>query len=451
MISKRITPEQAAELARRDKRRLVLMAVGVVVLGIAYFMTSQRARDYTEEHGEIPGPEDEPTEQVAIPLFGGTQTLAAVRDAGETDRAAIDGQALDALLEYAALFAPAHYDAYGIRDWTPAVAAEVAANTTGYRNRPFRVRGELTSVNKRRRSEDRHEEFAGTLRLADGSGAHFVVREIPTGLEIGDELRVDGLFLKLFRRETKQGWGEGPLIVGSAASRSYPPVDLSGPLPLDALASVRDDSLEERTGLPFQAQWQLMAWAAADGQGQVDWDAAPELDGQILGELSNDGDAYRGKPFRVGISRNMASWVESVGENPLRLDRITVGWIGNQFWKGAVPLIQYMGPFEKPELSERYGAARLLEARGFFFKNMTYAKPSGDLGRVPVFVMQSVDIFTPSEDFLTRNLMWAVTCGAVAMCGLIWFLLLRDRRKTAELQRELVRRRQARRSRVSES
>ena len=35
----------------------------------------------------------------------------------------------------------------------------------------------------------------------------------------------------------------------------------------------------------------------------------------------------------------MGTYTEAAGENPLRLETVTRGWIGNFAWTGAVPVI----------------------------------------------------------------------------------------------------------------
>ena len=42
----------------------------------------------------------------------------------------------------------------------------------------------------------------------------------------------------------------------------------------------------------------------------------------MVGALVFDGEAFRGKPFRLPLSTNLGAWTTDAGENPLRLDQI---------------------------------------------------------------------------------------------------------------------------------
>ena len=54
---------------------------------------------------------------------------------------------------------------------------------------------------------------------------------------------------------------------------------------------------------PFDALWYMMAYARDLPDGTVDWDAAPELDHDHLQEVVHDPRTWRGRPFRIPISR----------------------------------------------------------------------------------------------------------------------------------------------------
>lgn len=451
MRPKRISPQASAALSRSERRRLILMGVGVVALAIGYFVARHQERGYREaERANLPTGAGAVEETVLVPVFDHPELLERVVDAEPAQRVVLDAQALDAVLAFARLFSPRHFEAYGLHELDAAARETLFAAPREHRLEAYRARGTIVALRERGRSTG-NERFAGTLLQEDGSPVHFALATAPEGTAVGQFVRVDGFFLKLYSTEGPDGWRTGPLLVGRRPVPSYPALGPDAMASLDeTLASVEDDTLERRSGLPFDAKWRLLAHAEAPAP-PVDWEAAPELDGEWIQRIFADGADFRGKPFRVGISRNMACWTETAGENPLRLDEITVGWIGNQYWKGQVPVIHFLLPAARPELSERDGAARLVTARGFFFKNMSYEKPSGDLGRVPVFVMEDVEIFTPPPDFLTRNIMWIVLGITAALASLIWFLLGRDKRKSEELQAELVRRRRARRGKLAES
>lgn len=454
----RMTPQAAAAMASADKRRMILMVIGVVLLGGGYFWAQTQKTSYEEvERDNAPelAQKDEPNVQVVVPEFDRRDVLENVRDRTTEGRLVVEGEALDVVFDYGRLLTWRHYDALNATPVDAAAVAALSADPAAHRVGAYRARGEVVERGKRRRNPSRPEEITGTLRTDDGQYVHFVVLEADEDIEVGKWARVDGMFLKLYRTEAPtgmgaDGWFEGPLLCGADLVRSYAPVDLEGvDFPLASLDGVLDDTLETgANGIPDDAKWELMslAWADRMGAADIDWDAAPLLDGQTIGELFLDGEDYRGKPFRLDVSQNLGGWTEREGENPMRLARTSAGWIGNQTWKGQVPLFYWMGPFDLPEITDRLGKAHYVTGRGFFLKNMAYEKNKGDLGRAPVFVMAAVDTFTPAEDERTEALMFGVLGTTIGLAALLWFLLARDKTRAKELQAELVRRRRARRA-----
>jgi len=455
MKHKQITLAEAQALARRDRNRLVIMALAVVVLGAGYVVTRFYGERYElEEERERTAnvPDRGPLERIVTIEFDKPEVLEKVRDARPEDRVLEDTEPLRDVLDYARLQTRRHYDALGIRELTPEVYAELESDPGAHRVEPFRMRGEVVDLEPRS-SPNRPDEAHGTLRLEDGRYAHFVVVELPAGTGVGDFVRVDGCFVKLFSREGEGGWMEGPLLASQKAEASVPRLGSVEGLE-ELLARVEDDRFDEdhihTPPLPEDAKWGLMSYAASPASAELDWESAPELDTEVLARIYDDGNAYRGKPFRLSISRNQGSWTEAVGENPLRLEKLTTGWIGNMVWKGKVPVIQYIAPFDKPELQDFTGSAKLVDGRGFFLKNVFYERKDGAPGRVPLFVMQAIDVFTPVADGRTLMFMWGLLGGTLLLAGCFWLLLVRDKRSSRALQAELVRRRRARRGKAGD-
>jgi len=451
----RMTPEQAESLARHERRRILVMVVGVLLLAGGYFYAQNKGDEYgRNSRTDVPAYSEIPTERVVIPEFDMHEVFEGLQDDTPESRLVLETEALDAVFDYGRLFTPQHYEALDPRSLDPDTLAAIEAKPGDFRVSAFLARGEVLSLKTRRRNATRPEEITGTLALEDGGYSHFVVLEAPAGLAVGDFARVDGVFLKLYRSEGPEGWWDGPLLCGAKATASVARIDLDGPISTDALAEIQDDNLERTTGLPETAQWQLMARALAEAQGTatdpIDWESVPLLDDQTVSEVFTDGDAHRGKPFRFEVLRNLDGRTKAAGENPLRIDRITTGWIASQTWKGSAHMIHYLSPFDKPVLSTRYGEATYVAGHGFFFKNMSYETHEGNLGRVPVFILAAVDPFIPADDEQTVLVMWSVLGATVLLVLLLLFLLMRDKQKARALQAELVRRRRARRAPAGE-
>jgi hypothetical protein len=158
-----------------------------------------------------------------------------------------------------------------------------------------------------------------------------------------------------------------------------------------------------------------------------------------------DGEAWRGKPIQVPISQNMGMATVDPGENPARLDRVTEGWIGNTTWANQAGVIKFLYPGEFPKLE----VGSLVQGRGFFVKNHNYEPRDGGVRQAPYFVLADLEIFVPPENNLAKHLMWGVAGLALLLLMVFPVLLLRDKKKSEALQRDLVRRKQERRERLA--
>jgi hypothetical protein len=449
---KNLTAEQAAALASREKKRILMMSVLALVLAASYLYSRQwRRAKIDEEQGGLASQLDlqpQVREKVFVPDFDQLAVLEEIRDKRPEDRVLEDGAPLDAVLTYGRLLTPRHLEEMGAEELTPERAAAIAADPSQHRIAALRAHGTIADLATRQR-DGKTTEYVGSMRLEGGGYAHFVLRSEPKGLGVGDFALLDGLFLKLFSARVDGNWREGPLIVGGRLAPSWP--DAPNPAGLAALLEeVRDDELSDFTGLPWDVLWEHMRQVREPATA-AEWDAAPVINHELLTKIFTDGEAYRGKPFRFPVCINVHTWVDRPGENPARLAAFTNGWMGNMTWKGQAKVIQFFMPGAHEELIDKEGVAHYLTARGYFIKNFIYEARRGATERVPLFVMESVEPFTPPEDPLPRRILWAIFGGTLFFIALFWFLVVRDRRKALALQEELTRRRRARRARLAES
>lgn len=434
--------------APSDKMKLIVMTVTVVLLGVGYMFSSGfEKRKLSEEDAmrtnAAPVDDEEFTAMVVIPEYKDRAALEAVSDASETSRVTIEREPLESLFNYSMLLSAPHYASLEAPELDAEQLALIAGDTQAHRAKAFRARGFILGEVSQQRLAD-HDVFVGILQLEDGGFAHFRVRNVPVITLSGNFVRLDGLFFKQFSAEGPDGHVSGPLLVGKRILDSLPTIDTSQPVDLAILADVLDDTIADISGVPQEAQWALMAHAASDEQKALDWSTVPELTGETMVAIFEDGTEFRGKPFRLPVSRNQASWVAAAGENPLRIDNITIGYIGNQTWKQQ-PLFKYIAPWAKPELRHYQTSASYVKGHGYFLKNIVYEASNGKPVKAPLFVMGAVDIFVPGADQRTDALMIGVLGGSVLTVAMIWFLLMRDKRRASELREELVRRRRARR------
>jgi len=441
-----------AAFAPNDKMKLIVMSVAVVILAVGYLYSSSfEKRKLSEE--EATRVNSAPVEEdfaalVVVPEFEDMAALDVVSDATDTSRVLIEREALETLFEYSVRLGDPHYGALETPDLDAEQQALIAADPAKQRAKPFRARGFLLGEVSRQTIAG-EDAYVGILQLEAGGFAHFRVRQIPVVTLSGNFVRVDGLFFKQFSAEGPDGHVTGPLLVGKRAIDSLPTIDTSGEIDLAILGDVIDDTTFDVSGVPEEAKWVLMAHAASDAQKELDWSTVPELTGETMAAIFESGEEFRGKPFRLPVCRNQGSWVAAAGENPLRVDQVTIGYIGNQTWKQQ-PLFKYIAPFAKPELRQFQTSAAYVKGHGYFLKNVVYEASNGKPVKAPLFVMGSVDIFVPGDDQRTDMLLAGVVAGTILTVVTIFLLLMRDKRRAAELRDELVRRRRARRGGDSE-
>ena len=437
-----------------EQKKLIAMSVLVaLVAAIFLFAHLQDANRDDRELDQIAEIDDSVfQEQLVVPPFDESLLSGKVLDAREGDRVLLQRETLAPLLEYTSSFHAAHFLALGMKELDAAAQAALAADPEAHRAHPYLARGWLDDLDQRV-GADGADEHHGRLRLEDGSFCHFVVHAIPDSLIVDDFVRMDGLFLKLFRSEGDEAWLEGPLLVGSQLVVSWSqPEELDPGAISFKLAQITDDTigggLSGLSGEVFDAQWLLMNKLVREGDAEVDWDNVPELNSEALVNIMTDGPVWRGAPLRIPISRNLDLWTSAPGENPARVHKVTMGWIGSWTWgnnKSAV--LHYVMPADAEHLRD----AKLITARGYFLKNFAYEMRDGNLRVAPYFVLSNIEEFVPPVDNTIKYIGFGLTGLTFAIITLIYMGLRRDKKRAAAFQEDMVRRRRARRERKQPS
>ena len=436
-----------------ERKKLIFMGVLVVLVIVAFtYVKLQNSKRSASELNQIADADEEFTEQLVVPSLAPDTLAGKVLDAREGDRVLLQRETLDPLIEYADSLHAGHFSALGVRPLDAEAQASLAAAPEEHRAEAFLARGWLDDLSQRVGPEG-EQEHHGRLRLEDGSFCHFVVGDLPAGVIVDDFLRLDGLFLKLFRSEGDDGWIEGPLLVGPKLVTSWPrPEEVDSAALFTKLAQITDDTIDGGlTGLggeTFDAQWLLMDSIVRGADEEIDWEKAATLEDGNLVSLMTSGYEWRGAPFRIPIARNMDLWTSAPGENPARVDKITMGWIGSWTWtnnKSAV--LHYVMPYD----AEHLRGAKLISARGYFIKNFAYETRDGNLRVAPFFVLSHIEEFIPPVDNTIKYIGVGVCSLAGAIILLIFFGLRRDKKRAAAFHADLVRRRRARRERAQAS
>ena len=444
--------EQQKAMAAREKKRLVLLLIGfaVVAIGLGTTLKQALSSPVGKDPVAIADESAEPQESIlAVPELDLARLEALVQDATPEERVVLESEAVDLVLDSARRYTPRHFAALGTRELDAALCQELLADPAAARGKPFTARGRIVAL--RPRTGAAHEaQTLGRLELEDGSAVHFLALELPEDAEsVGGFVRLDGLFLKLYSTEDELAagtWNEGPLLVGSRLQRSYPSLGTLRTLPPEVFAEVEDANLAPDPGreisfvteTPFEPFWTLMAFAR-DGEDAIDWNEMPVLDQRLLDQIQEDPVTWRLQPVVLPISRLQDGRVSLGGENPARMERYMQGWIGNNTWKGVIQ-------FRSPVLHSDFKIGELVQGRGFFLHNFAYEASQAGLCVAPVFVLSSIERFVPEPNpTLGRIGLFVGAVGAVLVAAFV-VLTRRDRRRSEEFQKELLRRRRARSS-----
>lgn len=464
----RITPQEAARMARRDRLRILGLTVSAILVGGLYLYSTSRSADGQDALGQEAPVTDAPAAEEVVELvpFDRPELLARIEDATEPQQEFLETEPLQEVFAYARLQTRRALQAAGMRTLDAEVSAELLAAPAEHRLDALLLRGQVLDVSERPGVGGASTGWMGSLVTDDGSLGYFIVANAPKlqgdpaaapSIRRGDYVRIDGLFHKVYRAAVPEEVGSealrtasAPLVLGFRATPSTPPITEELARALLTLEMVRDDEIamtfEEGT---FDLQkWELMAHAEMVGA-ETDWAAAPELDQDALFEIYEDGEAHRGAPFRIPVSINLDTYSREVRDNPLRLDRITEGWIGNNNWKGAVKTIKWVGPFVRQDLlrEDLDDDHRYVQAKGYFFRNILFKNRSGEPRRSPVFVLHELEVYQPEPANSVRLFTYLVLGATLFMVAVIYLLLRADRRKSQQLHEDMVRRRRRRENR----
>lgn len=449
---KRMTLAELESMAQRDKRRMITMGIGAAILLGGVIWTTILQKQYEDEEQsqhktvvEAPVPQSE----LYLPPFQEEDraVLKEIRDSTKEERLQVHSDARLTLLTYALFLTPRHFDALGVRILDADGVAILEADAAAHRMAAFTTRGTVTSLGTFQSPDSSIPEYRGQIESEYGGSVQFALAIDPSesGFGVGSFVRIDGLFLQWTRQETSDGWEDTPLLCGRKMTASMERIHHSEEDLLDLLAEVTDGDFDSGAEIAGQAKWALLA-KGRDAADSIDWDAAPELNSDTITSIFKNPKLYRGRAFRLPVSVNMGLDDPVYGENPLRADAVSTGWVGNQLWIGPAPVIKWVAAMDASHLMNREGDARYLYGRGFFLKNLNYENPDGRPLRAPVFAMASMEVFTPIRDTRTHGILWAMAAVTGLLLILFVGLLMRDKRDSRRLQEEMVRRRRSRRS-----
>ncbi|HVS17154.1 MAG TPA: hypothetical protein VMT18_01045 [Planctomycetota bacterium] len=435
-----------------EAKRMRWLAFAFVLAVATFFWFLNKENDRRRQQAELEAERralEAPPTVVVTPEIDGAALDGLVRDRTDADRVLIETPALARALRDSALINDSLFAPMGGRALTEARAAELASRDDALRaaarGELYRAYGWVEVLEQRAAAGNLPGHWFGRLRLEDGGRAAFAVLNGPERVLLdGDFARMDGIFLEALRIEGAAGWIDLPLFVGARVRAAYP--RLPAPSALDPLdfAHVTDDSVVNGIAQPpFEAYWELVAYVRALDPATVDWASAPLLDRAGMSELALDGDAFRARPVRLPVCQVMDSYQLAQPENPLRIERLTEGWLGSESWFSAV---QGLVKFVSPRLDLGLRRHDNVTARAFFLKHHAYETAEKGISVAPLLVLVDAQPWGEPDNSAWRAVLLGFGGLVVLLAGLLVVMLRRDQGKSAQLQAELNARRRARRA-----
>ncbi len=417
---------------RADRRRILLLVAALALVLVVWQQVRERAEAPAEETVR-----QAPETLVALPEIERAR-LEPVEDATPEDRVVLEPEPFQYLARMGVALLPAHLRHLG----EPAIPFDrIEEESETLRGEAYRVRGELLHAETLRRTPEARPEFWCWIRDDQGHDVFFVSLQIPETLFAGDNYVVaDGWFYKIYTQELPDPeTGErrpvtAPLLIGPELRPSWRRAGPATEPDPSILRHVVDAEFGQATDLNAAALWHLMNIARTRAQ-DAEWlermyAEAPALDLDLLQKLAREPELYRGKAMIVA-GRCLARSVETkaAGENPLRLDWVTDGYLGSTEL-GAMP-VHVFAP-EESILSTR----RIRHYLAWFLQIESYTDKEGNQRRAPVFVTASYrEVETEPAPFYYQ-ILWLFLGLIVSLGVFLAWMIRRDRERARALARE---------------
>lgn len=422
------------EIAARDRRRLIAVAA-TGVLALVLFV----ALEFTREDPKAAEVQDEPIGAGSLALAPVDHALLdGVRDATLAEQVAVEPEPAAHLATIARTLTPSILQRLGEPAF-PFAAAE--ARAAELRGELFRLRGTVVEASDRDRGAG--AERWSVLRTDGGETAVFAgVLPPERALGAGDWAVADGYFLK---RHSLQVGGERltlPLFFGARLRPSVPAEPPARRPDLARLAAVRDTEMFEEAEPDMAATWHLANVARELRSVPAELDAVfaevPWLSAPLLAQFNESPEAFRGAALRVGGSVFHGSR-RLVGENPLREEYLSEGWLRNSNLGDFPILVRTPGRFDWEK------ALGAWEFRGWFQQMWAYEDGSGNWRRVPLFVFADARPIEVRAPPFAGQIVWVVIGMVALLVGTLAVLVFRDRARARQAESQLLERRRKRR------
>jgi hypothetical protein len=389
------------------------------------------------------------------------ELLKEVNDATEAERIVREPQPFLHLLIEAGKLEPGDFTRLGAHVADEALYRELLLRPAAWRGLPVTAKARFNFATEEKVPLGARDPAGEELQFRYWRGVatddfgriwSYSLLEEPTGLVAGDVIKIEGFFFKklaLFDRHYPEELIDPTAhLVGKRIVKSWLPMAPVTELSSELLATVRDDSLDERRALPDEPLWHLLSfvqhadaeWIAASAEAsEAAFDREnPDARDATYQALLREPALHRGTPVRlVGalLDQPPSSRDE---ENPLELPHI---W--HTFIVHGGPTFTYLVSAEPPP--EWAAGQAAVQVEGLFFKLHAYEARNDRMVTCPVVVVKRFVPLHIGIDELRSGISWILITISAPLVAVMLLLAMRDRAAAAALQEARIARRRSRR------
>lgn len=438
---RRLLERKLAEAKHKEKRKLVLSAIGIALCFVIIVVVKKNAADSAETNLERLGSQ---TDYAGLLPELDANLLAQIKDATHADRVVKERNAFREVSHAAKALVGSWLYVLGEPQFPFEDGVTKAAASRG---KPFRLRGEILDRFEETNADGEREVW-WTLQTLDGHKFQFIDITASDSIALRENfVLADGYFFKYYDSKFEGVDMTAPLFVGRAVEPSF---KLAAPISepsLTLLANVKDQPLgthNNPTLLDRKPElWHLMNVARTVGRDPDLLAKATKdsilLDEASLKELSKNPGVFRGRMFELG-GMVREEGTSQVGENPLRERNISSAWIRNDLVGTNLTHLKAPGNFQ-------FGLNRgPMIYHGYFLMLWAYEDTEGNHLRTPVFVVTDAVAQEKITPPFAGQIIMMFLGIAIAIGFILFTLIKRDKKASHVAMGKVAARRAARKN-----